>query len=83
MNVNDGVDDDAGHSGLTSSRFDNALPLFNAHALYPTHRAPLDHQNWARMYSEKADQATATSPLRRPARRDSSSGVLFMLTSEL
>jgi hypothetical protein len=69
----------AGHSGLTCSRFDDTLPLLYSHALYPGfagngHGA--DHHNWANAFHERADQATATSPLRPPLRSTSAGDVL-------
>ncbi|KAL0027398.1 hypothetical protein WJX79_008458 [Trebouxia sp. C0005] len=70
-----------GHSGLTCSRFDDTLPLLYSHALYPGfagngHAA--DQHNWANAFHEKADQATATSPLRPPLRSTSAG---FMMSS--
>ncbi|DBA97354.1 TPA: hypothetical protein ACH3X1_015089 [Trebouxia sp. C0004] len=70
-----------GHSGLTCSRFDDTLPFLYSHALYPDFagngHAP-DQHNWAHAFHERADQATATSPLRRPLRSTSAG---FMMSS--
>lgn len=59
----------AGHSGLTCSRFDDlgALPVLYPHAVYPGFAGDgngMDHSHWAHACQERADQATATSPLR-------------------
>lgn len=76
----------AGHSGLTCSRFDDTLPLLYSHALYPGfagngHAA--DQHNWANAFHEKADQATATSPLRPPLRSTSAGNVPFCVACNL
>jgi len=76
----------AGHSGLTCSRFDDTLPLLYSHALYPGfagngHGA--DHHNWANAFHERADQATATSPLRPPLRSTSAGDVLCCIACNL
>ena len=59
----------AGHSGLTCSRFDDlgALPVLYPHAVYPGFAGDgngMDQPHWAHACQERADQATATSPLR-------------------
>lgn len=76
----------AGHSGLTCSRFDDTLPLLYSHALYPGFAGngnAADQHNWANAFHEKADQATATSPLGPPLRSTSAGNVFCYVACNL